>query len=620
MLFRTPMISTFPAPPAKSACKLLCVWLLGLFMVWDAARAQAPEGPAVPYDVFLEGLPSKALEDQFKAASQLIRLENSPPASVLGLRRRLRADERRMDEILKSNGYYGARIVSSLTRPDDDLTPGTETTTKIDVRPGPQYVFSVAGVELTPALNAPVLGFDAEFRTLEGSPAFASSAIAAERAAVAALANAGYPFARALPRRAEVNHARTAIVLTLRIDPGQYRTFGEVDFAGLDTVEEAYPERLVPWTPETPFSRSTLNDYRQTLIDTRLFTSVKVEAAAEAGPAESRQLDVGITVEEGALRTIGANVSYARDEGFGGGVSWQHRNFFGQAEILDLVLQASELDQSVSASLRKPAFRRPDQVLSTGVSLLHEDGEAFEEYSATVRAGVERDLWRSWRGGLGVTLEVAELRDSSGKDESYLAGLPLTLSQDRTDSLLDPKRGHRLAFELTPYAGQFSGTALFARTAITGSYYYPVSESDRPVVLAARVKVGSVLGESSAEVPANKRFYAGGGGSVRGFGYQLIGPLDVNDDPRGGRSVIEAALEARIPVTGTLSVVPFVDGGLVSRDVVPRFSETMRFGAGLGGRYETPVGPLRVDIAIPINRRPGVDNSFQFYISFGQAF
>jgi translocation and assembly module TamA len=219
-----------------------------------------------------------------------------------------------------------------------------------------------------------------------------------------------------------------------------------------------------------------------------------------------------------------------------------------------------------------------------------------------------------------VSLEVAELTDAVGTGQSYLAGLPLILSRDRTDSLLDPKRGHRLAVEVTPYFGEFAGTALFARTFVTGTYYYPLTKTPRPMVLAARLKLGSVVGESSQDIPANKRFYAGGGGSVRGYGYQLIGLLDDDNAPRGGRSVIEMGLEARIPISGTLSLVPFVDAGLVSPNVVPSFSEPLRIGAGLGGRYETPVGPLRVDIALPVNPRPGIDDSYQFYISFGQAF
>jgi translocation and assembly module TamA len=454
---------------------------------------------------------------------------------------------------------------------------------------------------------------------LEGQAARASDVIDAERKAIQMLANAGYPFAKILPRRAEVDHGRATIAVTVNIDPGSYHSFGRTVFSGLQTVEEVYLTRLLPWVEGVPFDLSKLGNYRQSLIDTRLFTSVKVEPAA-ASETSGEALDVSVTVEQGALRTIGTSLSYARDEGFGGGVSWQHRNIFGQGETLDLLAEATELNQLASASLSKPAFHRSDQILKTGLSLLHEDSDAFEEYSATVQVGLTRDLWSSWRGGIGVSVEAAELTDAFGTQQSYLLGLPLSLTRDQTDSLLDPKRGYRLGFEVTPYVGQFSGTALFTRASVTGTYYYPLSDDARPVVLAARLKVGSVIGEQSQNIPANKRFYAGGGGSVRGFGYQLLGALDVDNDPIGGRSVIETGLEARVPVTDALSVVPFIDSGLVSPSVTPSLSEKPRVGAGLGVRYATPVGPLRLDVAIPVNRRQGVDSSFQFYISFGQAF
>lgn len=588
--------------------------------VIDGVRAQDSNLSVVLYEATFAGLPSKGLDDQVRAASQLLRLTGSPPASVLGLRRRLRVDVQRTNEILKSEGYYGARVIPSLARAGDSEAESEKAQVTLTVLPGVRYNFAEPSVQLEPSLETPPRGYDAAVAALDGATARAAAAVDAEQAVVRSLENAGYPFAQALPRRAEVDHARTAIRLSIRVDPGPYYSFGAPRYSGLETVEANYLDRLLPWRTGDAFNRSALSDYRQTLINTRLFTSVKVEPLSRDLLSAGEPLDVAVTVQEGSLRTIGASVSYARDEGFGGGVFWQHRNFLGQAETLDLKADASELNQSVSAGLTKPAFRRPDQVLSTGISLLHEDSDAFEEYSATVSAGLERDLWSDWRGGLGVSLEVAELTDIFGVDQSYLIGVPLHLSQDHTDSLLDPKRGHRLALEVTPYFGEFAGTALFTRTAITGSYYYPLSDAPRPVVLAARVKLGSVLGESSRDIPANKRFYAGGGGSVRGFAYQTIGVLDAGNSPRGGRSVIEAGLEARVPISDSLSIVPFVDGGLISQDVVPSFSETMRFGAGLGARYETPVGPLRLDIALPVNRRSGVDDSFQFYISFGQAF
>lgn len=592
---------------------LACMGLL-LFCTPASGHAEDAPGVTVPYTVEFVGLPSKAMTDRVRAGSQLVRLKESPPASVLGLRRRVRADVQRINEVLRSEGYYGARTVPQIERQQEDTVSAVTFT----VRPGVQYVFAKPEVALEPNLPNVSPTYATPLVSLEGQPARAEAVIEAERDAVAALTDTGYPFARALPRRAFVNHARTSVDLQAYVDPGSYQEFGRPEFSGLETVESAYLERLVPWQTGTAFNRSRLNDYRQSLIDTRLFTSVKVEPLKT--DTEGEPLDVAVSVKEGLLRTMGATVSYARDEGFGGGVSWQHRNFLGQAETLDVRAGVSELNQSLSAGLLKPAFKRADQELSLGFDLLHEDSDAFEEYSATVRAGIERDLWESWRGGLGITLEAAELTDATGTDQSYLVGVPLSLAQDQTDSLLDPKHGYRLGLEVTPYFGQFAGTALFARTSITGSYYYPLSDDPRPIVLATRLKLGSVIGESSAEIPANKRFYAGGGGSVRGFGYQLIGALDVDNNPRGGRSVVETSLEARIPVSANISIVPFLDGGLVSQDIVPSLSETLRLGAGLGGRYETPVGPLRVDIAVPLNRRPGVDDGFQFYISFGQAF
>lgn len=584
------------------------------------ARAQDGAGPQVAYTVEFKGLPGGGIQDLFESASQLVRLKDSPPASVLGLRRRLRADAQRLNEILRSEGYYGARVVPAIERPAESEETSGKTTVTLTVLPGTRYVFTAPDVLLDPGIADSPEGYADPIRALEGKPARAAAVIAAERAVVGVLANNGYPFARVLPRTSEVDHARTGIMITARFDAGAYHDFGSTEFTGLDTVEDTYLNRLLTWQPGEPFDRGVLNDYRQSLIDTRLFTSVKVEPkGADTAPAGA-PLNIAVSVNEGLHRTLGAYVKYARDEGAGVGASWQHRNFFGQGETFDAKAEVSELRQLVSTGLTKPAFRRPDQVLSTGLSLLHEDNDAFEEYSATVSAGVERDLWQTWRGGIGVSLEAAELTDANGTDQSYLVGLPLTLSLDKTESLLDPKDGYRLLFEVTPYAGQFSGTALFTRAAATASYYYPLSDTPRPIVLAARLKIGSVIGERSAAVPANKRFYAGGGGSVRGFGYQLIGPLDADNNPRGGRSVIETGLEARIPVTDTISVVPFLDGGIVSQDVVPALSETFRMGAGLGGRYDTPVGPLRVDVAIPVNRRSGIDNGFQFYISFGQAF
>ena len=160
---------------------------------------------------------------------------------------------------------------------------------------------------------------------------------------------------------------------------------------------------------------------------------------------------------------------------------------------------------------------------------------------------------------------------------------------------------------------------LFLVSEVSGSTYYSVFDDDQ-LVLAARTRVGSIVGEETEVIPANKRFYAGGGGSIRGFEFQKVGPLDDDEDPLGGRSVLELGFEARIRLTETIGLVPFIEGGTVFDSSFPDFDEELLWSAGLGLRYFTAIGPVRLDVGFPLNGRDGVDGLFEFYVSLGQAF
>src|SRR5690606_8530501 len=189
---------------------------------------------------------------------------------------------------------------------------------------------------------------------------------------------------------------------------------------------------------------------------------------------------------------------------------------------------------------------------------------------------------------------------------------------DTTDDALDPRSGSRLLFSLTPTTGMGSETLLFLTSVAAGSAYYAIDEAER-FVIAGRARIGSIVGEKTDVLPASRRFYAGGGGSIRGYEYQLVGPLDDDDDPFGGTSLVELGGELRVRVTESIGVVAFVDGGTVYDDPWPSGDETLRCAAGLGLRYFTGFGPIRLDVAFPLNPRDDVDEIFQFYISFGQA-
>ncbi|MEM9736106.1 MAG: BamA/TamA family outer membrane protein, partial [Pseudomonadota bacterium] len=184
---------------------------------------------------------------------------------------------------------------------------------------------------------------------------------------------------------------------------------------------------------------------------------------------------------------------------------------------------------------------------------------------------------------------------------------------------LNPTEGARFRAEVTPFIGAFdSEFAGFLTLDTTGSAYFDLTD-EGDYVLAGRARLGTILSDDLDTVPQTRRLYSGGGGSVRGYAQRFIGPLDVNDDPTGGRSVIELGGELRARLFGDLGGVIFVEAGQVDEEIFPAFSDGIQVAAGLGIRYFSPAGPIRVDVGFPVNGRDA-DDFFQLYISIGQAF
>src|SRR5690606_2982221 len=201
--------------------------------------------------------------------------------------------------------------------------------------------------------------------------------------------------------------------------------------------------------------------------------------------------------------------------------------------------------------------------LTFSTSLRHEDNDAYSELAIGGGVALDRALGERWDGPVGTTLELTKIEDNeAGKRTFLLFGLPVGLRYDGTDSRLDPTKGARLRVQTTPYMATINETSLFLKSEVNASAYYQVMDAPR-LVMAARSRVGAIFGSGRTNIPASKRFYAGGGGSIRGIDYQEAGPLDANGDPIGGRSVAEMAVEARFKVTETIGIVPFLDGGTV---------------------------------------------------------
>ena len=409
------------------------------------------------------------------------------------------------------------------------------------------------------------------------------------------------------------------MTVRLAVSSGPLARFGALTIEGLQEVEEDYVRLLVDWSEGEAYDRRKVDSTRRNLSGSGLFDSVTIRPADNLD--DDGRVPVKATVTEGKHRTIGAGLFFSTDIGPGGEVFWEHRNFFGKNESLNLSASGSPIEQLGTAKFRKPSYWGRDQNLLANASGGNRNTEAFNQVFAEGYLGLEQPWLETWELTAGAAPAYSILEETDREDERQLGllGFPLTGVRDDSDDALDPTSGTRFRFTLTPTLGFGSDQLLFLKATAGGTAYYGLDQDDR-FVLAGRARVGSIVGERTEAVPADRRFYAGGGGSIRGYEFQKVGPLDDDNDPLGGRALLELGGELRVRVTEDIGLVPFVDGGTVFDAPYPDMDETLRWAGGLGFRYFTGFGPLRLDVAFPLNPRDDVDDTFQFYVSFGQAF
>jgi translocation and assembly module TamA len=357
-------------------------------------------------------------------------------------------------------------------------------------------------------------------------------------------------------------------------------------------------------------------------VQTSLVSSVEVRPIAGA-TADS--VDIGVKLDPAPPHTIAGELGYGTGEGARAEVSWTHRNLFPPEGALTLRSVIGTQEQLGSIVYRRNNFHARDRVLTAQVSAVHINRDAFDARTFTLAGSVERQtnifFQKTWTWSLGAELVASDERDvivTTGDPRRrtfFIGALPTSLNYDGSNDLLNPTRGFRLGGRLSPEAS-FQGSVFgYARTQVDASVYHTVRDG---IVIAGRTRLGTIVGAPRDEVAPSRRFYAGGGASVRGYGYQSIGPRDPNNDPIGGRSLTEFSIEARVKAFGNFGVVPFLDAGNIYTSPLPKFTG-LQYGTGIGVRYYSNFGPIRLDVGTPINPQPG-DSRIAVYVSLGQAF
>jgi translocation and assembly module TamA len=588
-----------------------------------AAPAPADDNPSeIRYVWAIEGLNALGNSADLVAAfrkQSALEADRKDAANAAQIGRRSRADADLLTELLRSQGYYDAAVVPSTER------SGALLRVILTADPGQQYRFASVELPGIEAAGVDTAKLRSAFGVAAGDPVIAQDVIAGGVALTSALGEEGFAGARIGEQDIEINHATHLATLSLPVDPGPVARFGVIRVSGKPPFSARHLATIARFKTGSPFKRSKIDDLRRALIATSLVSVADIQVVPVNG---GRTVDLAVRLEPAPSHTIAGELGYGTGQGARLEASWTDRNFFNPEGALTLRGVAGTQEQLAGVQFRRSNFLQRDQVLNLQASASHQKFDAYEARTILLAGNIERQsnfIWQkkwTWTGGaeLLATDERGVFSTAGLKDTRtfLIAALPVSLGYDGSDSLLDPSRGFRLSGRLSPEFSAHGGSFTYAKAQFDASAYRPVSDR---VVVAGRVRFGTIIGAGVFDIAPSRRFYSGGGGSVRGYGYQRLGPQDMDGDPIGGRGLAEFALEARIRLKrfgGNFGIVPFFDGGSLTTEAVPDL-KSWRFGAGLGVRYYSSFGPIRIDVGVPLNRQKG-DGPFAVTVSLGQAF
>ena len=592
----------------------------------DAAIAKTPDTSIADasaehdYVVRLEGLDAVAdadLADRFHELSTL-EAHRKEASNAAQLDRRAREDAILLTELLRAHGYYDAVV-------ETEVNPGSGNGA-IEVvlhgQPGSRYHFAAVRLPGIEAAGEDEAALRDAFPVKAQDAVDAGTVLTAEGLLRVELGKRGYAFAEVGDLDITVDHEARTATLVLPVDPNGKRQFGSIRIEGAPLFSARHVQRIARFRPGEPYSAPLVDDLRRALTNTGVVGSVEVTPVARPGTSI---VDIAVKLARAPVHTIAGEAGYGAGEGIRVEASWQHRNLIKPEGAVTVRGVLGTREQLLGVVLRQNNFRKRDQVLNAQISASNLNQPAFDAHTFQMGANIERQtniIWqKKWTWSVGGELIASDERDvdlatATTRRRTFLIGaLPATLSYDGSNDLLDPTRGFRLSGRVSPELSLQNGAFGYTRVQFDASFYQPISAK---VVIAGRTRLGTILASNRDRIAPSRRFYAGGGGSVRGYGYQDLGPKDpVFKDPIGGRSLVEFALEARVRV-GHFGIVPFLDAGNIYTEALPDLGR-LRFGTGIGVRYYSNFGPIRVDFGTPIGRRPD-EPRIAVYVSLGQAF
>ena len=544
------------------------------------------------------------------------------PANRFEARRRARSAMEAAQALLRSEGYYQPTL-------QDDVEGEEKPVAVVTVTPGRRFELSETKVNWVAPVPDPAAqsAATADIGLKPGDPGRAADILDAEGRIVANLTREGYADAKAEPRRVVVDHATFTVQPNFNIASGELVRLDGVLVRTRGPTKPDWVANLAPWKAGDRYDPEDVAELERRLLDTGVYDGVNVSLASldQVTPEGLRPVVVGLSDRPRSLLEAGA--TYSTAEGVGVDVFQTRYNRFGRAATLKYGGRYASIDSRLGAEASFPHWGKAGRTLKLSGYLINEQTDAYDRSAVSVNADLSQRIGKTsfFTYGLGVDAgqytenrfdPITQAPITFDRDLAIVTGRAIAF-MDRSNDPLDPTRGYRLYVSAQPTAVTGEDTVLFLKTEAQATAYLPLQDGAK-TVLAGRARIGSIVGGEELTVPSDRLFYSGGGGSVRGYSYQSINPRLPDNTPRGGLSLFETSIEVRHDIGQKFQAVGFVDAGAIGFQETPNLTN-MRYGAGVGVRYKLPFGPVRADIAVPLNKREG-DAAFQLYISIGQAF
>lgn len=613
----------FPKPYQLYRAAVSLLAALAIAIMGPVSRAADPQ----PYQVTIDKTGNAALDKALNDSSNLVSLLKTAPVGPFALIGRARGDLPRFQTALRSFGYYkGSASITIAGQPLDDpnlpdqlarAPANPPVPVKVSITLGP--LFHLRKIDVTGQLPADAL---AKLGLSPGAPAVASDVLGAQTRLLNALQSEGYALAKVDTPLAVEDPSADALDLTFKVDTGPRVDLGPITLNGLKGVNPSYIRRRLLLHSGEQYNPGAIEAARQDLVSTGLFSIVRAVPADHTDPEGTLPLQFDFT--ERPIHSVSFGAAYSTDLGVMLNIGWSDRNLFGNGEQLNLTAgfqgggtAVVSPGYNVNAQFIKPDFLARDQSLQVDLGAVKQDLLSYDQKAVLGDVLLNRKLSPHWSGSVGVAAEQEQITQEGETRDYTLLGLPITLKYDSSNSLLDPTQGIRAVASVTPTQSFGHTEATFLIMQASGSTYLDFNTSGRSV-LALRGLIGDAAGASQFELPPDKRFYAGGTATVRGYKYQSLGPEFPDGHPEGGTSVVAGTVEFRQRILSSYGAVAFLDAGQVSANGGP-FTGNYGVGVGVGARYYTPIGPIRLDVAVPLVKQSGSGN-FQLYIGIGQAF